>query len=259
MYRAHNYHILIYAAMLAGQFKVALNTAARLEHAIPEDLLRIEPPPMAMFLESFVPMRVHIFVRFGRREGIIDLTVPQDQVLYFMTTTSVDYSKVIAFGLVPPTRMLHNNTCVDILAVAVAMLDGELEYRRGDVDLAFQYVHRSIDLYDKLPYDEPRGWMQLARHVYGALLLDQGFVAEAAEVYDADLGIDDIIPRAKQHPNNVWSLHGYLECLVKLGRQAAASIIRPQLRFATATVDVKIHSSCFCRLNTSTIGTGAKA
>lgn len=54
--------------------------------------------------------------------------------------------------------------------------------------------------------------MQPTRHAYGALLLEQGRVAEAEAVYRADLGLDDTLPRASQHPGNVWSLHGFHEC-----------------------------------------------
>ena len=129
------------------------------------------------------------------------------------------------------------------------MLDGELEYRRGNYDAAFAHLRRSVELDDGLPYDEPWGWMQPARHAYGALLLEQGLVAEAEAVYRADLGLDRTLPRACQHPGNVWSLHGYHECLIRLGRPEQAGIIEQQLTIAAAAADVPIHSSCYCRMD----------
>ena len=42
--------------------------------------------------------------------------------------------------------------------------------------------------------------------------------SEAEAVYRADLGLDDTLPRPCQHPGNVWSLHGYHECLTRLGK-----------------------------------------
>ena len=42
-----------------------------------------------------------------------------------------------ALGRVPPSRYLFNNTCLDILAVAHEMLQGEIAYRKGDFDKAF--------------------------------------------------------------------------------------------------------------------------
>lgn len=147
--------------------------------------------------------------------------------------------------------MLFNNTCRDILAIASAMLDGELEYRKGEYDAAFASLEHSIELDDNLPYDEPWGWMQPTRHAYGALLLEQGRVEEAEAVYRADLGLDNTLPRPLQHPGNVWALHGFHECLVQLGKTGEARIVAQQLTVATALADVPVEASCFCRLDTA--------
>ena len=72
---------------------------------------------------------------------------------------------------VPESRMLFNNSCRDILAVAEQMLLGELAYREGNHDIAFDHLRQSIALDDNQPYDEPWGWMQPTRHALGALLL----------------------------------------------------------------------------------------
>jgi tetratricopeptide (TPR) repeat protein len=152
-----------------------------------------------------------------------------------------------AAAAVPGTRMLFNNTCADILAIAAAMLDGELAYRKGDFDTAFAELRRSTDLDDNLPYDEPWGWMQPTRHAYGALLLERGRVEEAEAVYRADLGLDDTLPRPLQHPGNVWAQHGFHECLQRLGKEGEARIVAQQLKLAAATADVPIGASCFCR------------
>ena len=271
LYRSHDYHFLIYAAMFAGQSKPALDTVARLEASIPEDLLRVKSPLMADWLEGFLSSRLHVLIRFGRWQDILDLKLPQDQKLYCVTTAMMHYAKGIALAStgkvdeavkerslfhealqrVAPTRTLFNNKCIDILAVASAMLDGELEYRRGNIEVSFEHLRRAITLDDNLPYDEPWGWMQPTRHAYGALLLEQGHVEQAAAVYSADLGMDDTLPRALRHPNNVWALHGYHECLVKLGRMSEASRVEQQLTAALAVADVPVRSSCFCRLSTA--------
>ena len=150
-----------------------------------------------------------------------------------------------------PTRYLFNNTCLDILAIAGEMLRGEIAYRKGDFDGAFAFLRKSVELDDNLPYDEPWGWMQPTRHALGALLLEQGRVREAEVVYRADLGLDDTLARPCQHPENVWSLHGFHECLTRLGKDAEARIIKQRLDIASAYADVPIKSSCFCRLRTA--------
>jgi tetratricopeptide (TPR) repeat protein len=247
LYRSHDYHFAIYGAMFSGQSQVALETAARLEASIPEELLRVESPPMADWLEGFLAMRVHALIRFGRWEDVLALPLPAD-------IPEAEAERELfraAYARVPDSRTLFNNTCQDILAIAGAMLDGELEYRKGNIEQAFAHLRRSIELDDGLPYDEPWGWMQPTRHAYGALLLEQGRVEAAAAVYRADLGLDDTLPRALQHPGNVWSLHGYHECLGLLGRTEEARIIQQQLTLASAVADVSINASCFCRLSAS--------
>ncbi|MFF8102941.1 hypothetical protein ACF07S_24920 [Streptomyces sp. NPDC016640] len=270
LYRVHNHHFTIYGAMFAGRSRTALEAAARLEAAVPQELLRVQSPPMADWLEGFLAMRFHVLIRFGRWNDILALPFPADPGLHCVTTAMLHYARGVALSAtgaidgaeaerdafrtavsrVPGTRMLFNNTCRDVLAVAAAMLDGELAYRKGEYDIAFAALERSVELDDNLPYDEPWGWMQPTRHAYGALLLEQGRVAEAEAVYRADLGLDATLPRPLQHPNNVWALHGLHECLLRAGRTGEAAIVAPQLRQAAALADVPIEASCFCRLGT---------
>jgi tetratricopeptide (TPR) repeat protein len=270
LYRAHDYHFKIYGAMFLGQERTALEAANQLAAAIPEDLLRVQNPPMADWLEGFVAMRLHVLIRFGRWPEILAAPLPADPDLYLVTTAMTHYAKGVAHAAsghvaeaaaeqawfaaavdrVPQSRTLFNNSCLDILAVAGTMLDGELEYRRGNYGEAFHLLRRAVELDDGLPYDEPWGWMQPARHAYGALLLERGLLAEAEAVYRADLGLDGTLARACQHPGNVWSLHGYHECLTRLGKHEQAGIVMQQLKIAAARADVPIRSSCYCRLTT---------
>lgn len=272
LYRAHDLHFIVYSAMFAGQSQIALQAADELSGQLTPELLSIESPPMADWLEAFVPLRVHVLIRFGRWEELIAEPLPVDTELYCSTTATIHYGRGVAHGAkgqlaqaaaereafaaayarVPDSRYLFNNTSRDILAVAEAMLDGEIAYREGDYTAAFEHLQRAIALDDALPYDEPWGWMQPTRHAYGALLLEQGRIEEAAAVYAADLGLDPTLSRPCQHPGNVWSLHGYHECLQRLGRTAEAVIIGRQLELATARADVPILASCACRLEVFT-------
>jgi len=276
LYRAHNIHFRIYGAMFLGASQVALDAAGQLEAAIPEKLLRVQSPPMADWLEGFLAMRVHVLIRFGRWDDILALPFPGDPELYCATTAMLHYARGIALGAtgdveraeterqafraavdrVPESRTLFNNTCRDVLAIAGAMLDGELEYRKGEFDKAFASLERAVELDDNLPYDEPWGWMQPTRHAYGALLLEQGRVEQAEAVYRADLGLDSTLPRPLQHPGNVWALHGFHECLTRRGRTAEAGIVAQQLTRAAALADVPVDRSCFCRLETGHAHTG---
>ncbi len=271
LYRCHDYHFKLYCAMFLGQYRPAIEAADALVETLPEELLRIDSPPMADWLEGFVPMRLHALVRFGKWQEILDAPLPADTELYCVTTAMLHYAKgvahaasgrvaeaeadralfVAAFARVPDTRYIFNNKCIDILAIAAEMLNGEIAYRKGSHDLAFSHLRQSVALDDNLPYDEPWGWMQPARHALGALLLEQGRAAEAEPVYRADLGLDDTLSRPSQHPENVWSLHGYVECLHTLGKHAEAAVMQPRLDLALARADAGINASCFCRVGES--------
>ncbi len=267
LYRCHNFHFKIYGAMFLGQFGPALASAEEMAAGLPADLLAMRSPPMADWLEGFVPMKLHVLIRFGRWNDVLAFEPPGDREIFCVTTAMAHYAKAVAnavkgdvdaaereatafegaLGLVPDSRYVFNNSCRDILAVAREMMHGEISYRHGDFETAFERLRRSVDLDDNLAYDEPWGWMQPTRHALGALLLEQGHVEEAAAVYRADLGYDATLSRACQHPDNVWSLHGYLECLERLGHADEAAIVRPKLAIAMARADMPIKASCFCR------------
>ena len=266
MYVIHNFHFAIYGAMFQGQFAPAIAAAEELIARVPEPVLRVESPPMADFLEGYLAMKQHVLVRFGKWQEIIAQDLPADPALYCATTAMMLYAKGVAHsalgnvaeaeatraafldakGKVTKGRRVHNNVVSELLEVAAAMLDGELEYRKANYELAYGHLRRAVELDDNLLYDEPWGWMQPARHALGALLMEQGHYEEAEAVYRSDLGLDGKLSRACQHPGNVWSLHGLHECLVARGETVEAAIIRQQLDMATARADVPIRASCFC-------------
>jgi tetratricopeptide (TPR) repeat protein len=267
-YRIHDYHFAIYGAMFLGQYEPALAVAQELIETTPEDLLRLPSPPMADIIESYISMKQHVMIRFGKWREIIAEELPRDPELYCVTTAMIHYAKGVAHAAlgevaeaevekarflaakarVPESRLLHNNTCQDLLAIAEAMLDGEIEYRKENYDEAFAHLRRSVELDDGLPYDEPWGWIQPARHALGALLFEQGRVEEAEAVYREDLGFGGKLSRATIHPDNVWSLRGLHLCMEARGETETleAKLVKQRLDLADARADVPVKASCFC-------------
>ncbi|MDT5349118.1 MAG: hypothetical protein QOH91_2405, partial [Mycobacterium sp.] len=180
LYRAHDLHFVVYSAMFEGQSQIALQAADELAGQLTTELLSIESPPMADWLEAFVPLRIHVLVRFGRWDELIAHPAPEDRDLYCTTAATIHYGRGIALAAtgrlaqahieraafadayhrIPDSRYLFNNTSRDILAVAAAMFDGEIAYREERFDEAFGQLRRAVELDDALPYDEPWGWMQ---------------------------------------------------------------------------------------------------
>lgn len=265
-YRVHNYHFKLYGAMLLGQFAPAMEAVRTMHATIPDELVYIDSPPMADFLEGYKSIGTHALVRFGRWQDLIDDPLPADPELFCMTAAMNHYGKGIAHAAlkqhdlaaeaqrafervaatVPDTRRLHTVTCQQILGVAREMLAGEIAYHRGDYDEAFARLRQAVTNEDELPYDEPWGWMMPSRHALGALLLEQGHIAEAARAYEADLGLTDEVIRSNRHPNNVWALVGLHRCYELLGDTARARMIKPALDVALSRADPQVRSSCFC-------------
>jgi tetratricopeptide (TPR) repeat protein len=267
IYRLHNLHFQVYGALFSGQYAPALRAAELMCATIQPDYLRVEHAFLANYLEAFYGMKAHVLIRFGMWQEILDEPLPDEPELYCVTTAFWQYAKGIAYAVlgdvanaerqtvalrealanIPHERIIFNNEARDIVAIAMAMLDGEMEYRRENFDVAFAHLRKAVHLYDTLNYSEPWSWMQPPRHALGALLLEQGQVEEAAAVYRADLGIDDTLVRPSQHPDNVWSLHGYAECCERLGDATSLEGARAALADATSIADVPIRASCACR------------
>ncbi len=263
VYRIHNVHFEAYGAMFLGQPERALQASERLIEMLPDKVVRYLPD----LFESFWGKKIHVMIRFGMWQHIIDEPLPEDAELYSYTTAAMRQARVIALanqGLIDQarqerdkalsamaamqdTRMVFNNFGSDVLKVGEAMMEGELAFKSGDHEAGIAHLRRSVALDDALLYDEPWGWMQPTRHALGALLMEMGRFDEAEAVYRADLGLDETLARACQHPRNVWSLHGLHECLVHRGELTEARHIKLQLDQAIARATVPIRASCYCR------------
>ena len=165
VYVIHNFHFAIYGAMFLGQYTPAIAAAEELIATIPEAVLRIESPPMADFLEGYLTMKQHVLVRFGKWREIIEQELPGDRDLYCSNVAMIHYAKAVAHSAlgnvaeaetekalfmaaktrVPESRRVHNNHVVNLLGVAEAMLNGELEYRKGNHDAAFAHLRKSVE------------------------------------------------------------------------------------------------------------------
>ena len=212
-------------------------------------------------------MKSHVLVRFGKWREIIDDPLPVDPDLYLVTTAMHHYAKGIAQATlkrfddadlerktfyeslerIPRERRFFNNWAHDILAVGAMMLEGEVEYHKGSYDIAFKYLRESVLRDDGLEYIEPWAWMHPPRHALAALLLEQGEYNEAEDIYRDDLGLSGTIQRCAQHPNNVWALHGLVECLRRRHAHAELEVFEPLLASALQKADLPITSSCMCR------------
>lgn len=266
--RCHNLHLMMYTCMLLGQFKPAMAAAEKMCATLTEDVLSVAgKPQLAMTMEGYYSMKMHVLVRFGRWHEIIDEPMPDNPDLYCVSTAMHHYAKGIAhatlkdftaaereraaFGValarIPEERLFFNNSAQSILGVGEMMLNGEVEYHKGNYDVGFASLRHAVARDDNLAYTEPWAWMHPPRHALAALLTEQGHYDEAESLCRADLGLNDTVQRCAQHPDNVWALYGLVECVARRGESAELTALQAKLDEALAKTDTPITSSCMCR------------
>lgn len=264
----HDLHLMMFTCMLLGQYRPALWAAERVRSLVTRDVVSLPArPKLTQTVEGYHAMKSHVLVRFGRWQDIIDEPMVGERELYVLTAAMQFYAKGVAYatlgnfaeaerqrerfqhhleGIAPERRFLSNPTRAS-LGVGAALLDGELAYHQGQHEEAYAHLRQAVKLDDNLSYTEPWAWMHPPRHALAALLLDRGHAQEAEQVYRDDLGLSGAVQRCAQHPNNVWALHGLVECLKLRGEIEELPALQAILASAQARTDVPITSSCLCR------------
>ena len=266
--RCHDLHLMMYTCMLLGKLQPALQAAEQMCATLTPEVLNVEGKPfLAMTMEGYFSMKMHVLVRFGQWQQIIDADMPECETLYCVSTSMHHYAKGVAFAALkqfdrarqqqhlfvesldrlPADRRFFNNPARTTLAIGEKMLEGELLYHQGYYTAAFDALREAVRRDDKLEYSEPWAWMHPPRHALGALLLEQDEYQEAELIYRTDLGLNNQLQRCAQHPRNVWSLHGLVECLRHRRAEDELAVYEPMLASALAKTDVPISSSCMCK------------
>jgi len=169
--------------MFLGQYRPALAAAEMMQRALPKEILAVKGrPKLAYTTEAYYSMKMHVLVRFGRWQAIIDEPMPDDPELYVVSTAMHHYARGVAYATlknipaaereralffeslerVPESRKFLGNLARNTLGVGAKMLEGELEYHRGNYDAAFAALRESVRRDDNLQYTEPWAWMHPA-------------------------------------------------------------------------------------------------
>ncbi|CAN7693400.1 hypothetical protein [Mesorhizobium sp. LjNodule214] len=264
----HDLHLMMFSCMFLGQHEPALRAADKVRSLVTRDVVGMpDRPKLTQTVEGYHAMKSHVQVRFGRWREIIDEPMAGEPELYVLTTAMQHYAKGVAHATlrdfraaeeererfhlhlsrIPPERRFLSNPTRASLAVGAALLDGELAYHQGRHEEAYVNLREAVELDDNLSYTEPWAWMHPPRHALAALLLDQGHAEEAEQVYRDDLGLSGTVQRCAQHPDNVWALHGLVECLNRRDEIEELPLLQARLATALARTDMPITSSCLCR------------
>lgn len=251
LYFIHNIHFLAYAAMMEGNYQIAIDATRKMEAVVPQEFIQ----NWTAFADGLMPASFHVMVRFGRWEEIL---AEPDYPRYRLASRVIRlYARAVALAnlgrtgearaemvdcetlstQVPEDWTVGTNPASVIHRLALGMADAEILWHEGKAEDAYAKLRATVSAQDALVYDEPPGWMQPVRHALGALLLAGGKSEEAEKVYRDDL---------RKHPKNAWALLGLQQALRMNGKNRAADEIEPQVKFAWARADVRPPASCYC-------------
>ena len=272
VYRMHNFHFTVWAAMFTGQFGKSLEYSEVMLEYIDKEAVTCmlgELPLGLMYLEPMRIVLLEVLVRFGKWDEILKRAIEQEKELYPSSVAMSRYARGVAFAALGRVeeaeiernlfyeslkdktlakRLILNNIMYDpekpgkgVLDVAECVLNGEIEYRKGNFKEAFEHLRLAVKRDTSLVYDEPWSWMMPSRHVLGALLAEHGDVVEAETVYREDL---------IQYKDNMWSLLGLHQVLKAQQKLEEAQSVFAMYQKASVLADVKIGASCLCATNT---------
>jgi tetratricopeptide (TPR) repeat protein len=251
IYMAHNAHFLAWTAMMEGRRDVAVETARDVVAGLSPDFVRQN----AAFADAFLTVVGEARKRFGlwkeilaeKRPGAgLPVSTAYDHFLRGVAHAALGEvaaaeKERAAFAAalpgIPKDYYWGSNAAADVVAVAAPYLDGEIAFRKGDVETAVRKLREAVRLEDALKYDEPPAWTVPSRHALGAILLEAKRTAEAEAVYREDLA---------KYPENGWALRGLATALEAGKKPAEAASVEKRFEAAWSRASIALETSCLC-------------
>ena len=209
IYPSHNLHMLLFAASMDGQGAIAIQAG--------KDYAKLTGDTMYHALT---------LLRFGRFDEITALTErPEREISGGLLDFAQGYARLrdgepdfarahlerVRRTAETSEQRLRFHPGKDILAIAAAILEGEIHRDAKDLESSIRSFEAAVAQEDALMYDEPEPLPFAARHWLGAALIEAGRYAEAEQVYRKELA---------DHPHNGWSLFGLKTAIEAQGKSS---------------------------------------
>ena len=240
-YYPHNYHFLSFAASMAGNSQIAIESARK-------TMERIDPvvAGQTAWIENVTGILYGALVSFARWDEILAQPISSGDLPYARGVAQ--YARGIAYAekkqwanaaasmdtLVIIQQRFPEGENKKALGVALESLRGEIAQRAGDLNQAIDHFFKAVTLEDQLGFAEPPSWYYPARHSLGHALLLANRANEAEAVYLVDL---------RHFPENGWSLKGLERSLRLQSRTSEADEAGRRFDKAWRAADVQITSS----------------
>ncbi len=233
-YYPHNIHFLMVSAQMGGAARTAIEAAAKLDAALPDDVIRafavMQPVKAA-------PYTTH--AQFSRPEVILKLPAPADE--FVLVRVFYHYARALAQAErrdlaaarqeIAAIEALEKGAdfkpfdawgvpALAITQTARLVAAARLADAQGDLAGAATALEQAVAIEEGLAYTEPAYWYYPVRQSLGAVRLRQGRLDEAEQA------LRDSLVRVR---NNGWALAGLAEVYRKRGDKAAEKSARQAL------------------------------
>lgn len=239
-YYPHNVHFVLTSAAMAGDAATALSAADKLAGILSTDMALAVPGLVQPVMAAPYLARA----RLAAPDEILALKQPDERLPFVLAQWH--YARGVALALkrdaagaraeAEAIAVIRDSeamkTLVDagvpapqVLEIAELMIGARIaqaERRHGDSE---KLLRQAINIEDAIPYMEPPFWDYPLRQTLGAVLLQAGKPAEAAQVFRETL---------LRGPGNGWALWGLRQAYAKSGDAFAASATRELYRKAWA-------------------------
>jgi len=247
LYQFHNQHMQINCSLMAGNFASTLKTSNDLKNSFDTAMLSM-PPPFGNFIQYWYHTPTLTFVHFGKWKQILQLSKPAGHHTY--ANILYHFSRGMAFANTGKTgeaweeEMLMQkffndpsllvpienfSPIIEAAKSAKMLLSGTIYLRENNITEAIEHLKQAVEFDEKMIYTEPRDWMLNPKQYLGTAYLYAKQWQKAEQSFRRDLN---------QNKNNIWSLYGLHQALVKQNKNVTAASIQKKLNIARSKSDL---------------------
>jgi tetratricopeptide (TPR) repeat protein len=254
IYLMHNLHMKAACAAMDGQYEPALQFAKETQSSVDSAYLDAGGY-FGMYSQYLYTTPLLTEIRFGKWDNILRMPIhPQERVYarsmqHFGRGMAYARTQQLSEALNELEQMDDSvnsaqlqehpsafNPGIAAVEVAQKVLQGVIAEEKNQLSEAIAFLKEAVDKEDNMLYNEPKDWVLPVRQYLGYALLKARKYKDAEKVYKQDLAIN---------PNNVWSLTGLADALVKQGKTKEATKVQQQAKKVQTTDNAKIKSSVF--------------
>ena len=250
-YYPHNYHFIAACATFDGESKIALEGAIKTANHAHKKLLR---DPAWATLQHYYSIPWYVEAKLGLWEDILHAKAPEKDLKYPLVVWHYaqgiamlsknntieakkhldEMRKIMTDTKIKDLTIWGINNVYDLCTIASTILEGEINAKGKNYNVAISLLKEAVHQEDALNYDEPPDWFFSVRHHLGAVLIDAGQYKAAVTVYEEDL---------QNYPKNGWALKGLMNAYKKLGDKKKYNETKNLFETAWKYADIKISSS----------------